>query len=252
MTRVIGVLNFKGGTGKTTTVVNLAAGLALRGERVLCIDLDAQGSLATCLGVRPDHTLTDLLLGTAQAQDCITRARDRLDLIASDSSLLQAEGALWGIGDSGATRQVLAERMRAVDGYDYVLLDHSPSASLINENGLAYARQVIIPVAMNNLAMIGARQVLQTLNNMDSISPHGIELTWVVPTFYFGWLRKDRAVVEILQRHFDGRVADPIRANVQLAEALGRQKSIYEYAPTSTGAVDYARLVERLVSSGKG
>jgi chromosome partitioning protein len=252
MPRVIGVLNFKGGTGKTTTVVNLAAGLALRGERVLCIDLDAQGSLATCLGVRPDRSLADLLLGAADVDDCIVRARDRLDLIASDGSLLQAEGALWGLGQDGATRHVLAQQMSGVDGYDYVLLDHSPSASLINENGLVYASQVIIPVSMNHLAMIGARQVLQTLDAVGRNSYHGVELGLILPTFYFGWLKKDRAVMAILQRHFPGKVADPIRSNVQLAEALGRQKSIYEYAPTSTGAVDYARLVERLVSDGKG
>jgi chromosome partitioning protein len=251
MTRIIGVLNYKGGTGKTTTVVNLATGLALRGERVLCIDLDAQGSLATCLGMHHNYTLANLLLGEADPPACIVKVRDHLDLIASDSSLREAEGALWRMDNHGMARQVLARRMQGVDGYDYVLLDHSPSASLVNESGLLYARQIIIPVSMNQLALIGAREVLQMLKAVGTISQHAIELCLVVPTFYYGWLRKDREVMRILQRYFAEKLADPIRINVQLAEALGRQKPIYEYAPTSTGAIDYARLVERVAGNGK-
>ena len=95
MCRRIGVLNYKGGTAKTTTVVNLGAGLALRGMRVLCIDLDPQGSLAMCLGVRYNHSLVHMLLGQAEPQACIVEARKNLDIIPSDSSLLQAEGSLW-------------------------------------------------------------------------------------------------------------------------------------------------------------
>lgn len=251
MTRIIGVLNFKGGTGKTTTVVNLATGLALRGARVLCIDLDAQGSLATCLGVRHCHSLANLLLGEADPAACIVKARDQLDLIASDGGLLRAERALWRMDDNGQARQALVKRMQGVDEYDYVFLDHSPSVSLINECGLLYAHQVIVPVSMNHLALIGTRHVLQTLQTIARTSQHVIELVLVVPTFFFGRLRKDREVMQILHKHFAGKVSDPIRSNVQLVEALGRQKSIYEYAPTSTGAIDYARLVERVAANGK-
>jgi chromosome partitioning protein len=251
MTKIIGVLNFKGGTGKTTTVVNLAAGLALRGERVLCIDLDAQGSMAMCLGVHHSHTLAHLLLGEAEPSACIIQARENLDLIISDSNLLQAEGELWRMGDNGKARKVLTERMGSVDGYDYIILDHSPSASLVNENGLLYARQIIVPVSMNYLALIGTRQVLQTLKTVGKISNHNSELFLILPTFYYAWLRKDREVIEILHRHFSRKVADPIRINVKLSEAMGCQRSIYEYAPRSTGAADYACLVERVVSNGK-
>jgi chromosome partitioning protein len=154
--------------------------------------------------------------------------------------------------DDQKARWVLREKMRYVRGYDYILLDHSPSASLVNENGLLYARKIIVPVAMNYLALIGTRQVIQTLMTVGKVSDHNSELMLIVPTFYYSWLRKDREVMEILQRHFADKVAEPIRINVRISEAIGKQRTIYEYAPNSTGAMDYARLVERVANDAKG
>jgi chromosome partitioning protein len=250
MSRIIGVLNYKGGTGKTTTVVNLAAGLAMRGARVLCIDLDAQGSLATYLGVRYTHSLTHLLQGQVEPQACIVRGRDNLDLIASDSSLLQAEGELWRMDDNRFARQVLPGKMQSIDGYDYVFLDYPPSVSLLSEGSLLYVQEIIVPVSMSYLALVGTRQVIQALKTIGQTHEHRVLLSLIVPTFYYARLRKDRDVMETLHRYFAGKVAEPIRANVKLAEAPSHQMSIYEYAPRSSGAIDYARLVERVVSDG--
>ena len=248
MTRIIGVLNYKGGTGKTTTVVNLAAGLALRGERVLCVDLDAQGSLATYMGVRYTHSLADLLAGQASLKDCIIPVRERFDLIASDRSLLQAEGQLWRLNDDERARSLLAEKMAAVNDYSYVILDYSPSISLIGQGALMYANEIIVPAAMNYLAMIGTRQVIETLKTVGRTPGHAVHLSMIVPTFYSAHLRKDREIMEALNQHFSGYVSEPIRINVSLAEACSRRASIYEYAPRSAGAIDYARLVEKVVS----
>lgn len=250
MSRIIGVLNYKGGTGKTTTVINLAAGLALRGSRVLCIDLDAQGSLAAYLGVHPTYTLTHLLLGQVEPQECIVPVHERLDLIASDRSLLQAEGNLWRMADESQAREALASRMRAVNGYDFILLDYSPSVSLLGQNGLFYAHEIIVPVSMNHLSLIGTRQVVETLKAIGRTPQHAVRLSWIVPTFYAAHLKKDREIMETLKRHFTHLVTEPIRANVALAEAASRQLNIYRYAPRSTGAVDYALLVERVANHG--
>jgi len=251
MTRRIGVLNYKGGTGKTTTVVNLAAGLASKGKRVLCIDLDAQGSLATCLGVRYTYSLAHMLLEQAVPQDCVVEARKNLDLIPSDSSLLRAEGEMWRINDHRSARQMLSNRIGDLDdGYDYVIVDFSPSASILSESGLQYIRELIVPVAMSYLAMMGTRQVVETLREVGRIPGHRVCLYLIVPTLYSRRLRQDREVLGVLQRHFADRVTDPVRTNVKLTEAPSHHMTIYEYSPRSHGATDYGRLVERVLGDG--
>jgi chromosome partitioning protein len=251
MCRIIGVLNYKGGTAKTTTVVNLGAGLALRGARVLCVDIDAQGSLATYLGVPFTYTMKHLLLGAVEPSKCIVHARERLDIVPSDSSLLEAEGEFWRIGNRATAYRNFVERIQGLqNGYDFVILDYSPSANLLGESALRYTEEVIVPVAMNYLALIGTRQVVQTLKSIGRMQEHRVQLSLIVPTFYDHRLRKDTEAMETLHRHFGAQVAEPIRMSVKLAEAPGHQKSIYEYAPTSPGALDYARLVERVANHG--
>ncbi|HOU14328.1 MAG TPA: ParA family protein [Anaerolineae bacterium] len=248
MTRIISILNYKGGTGKTTTTVNLGAGLALRGARVLCIDMDPQGSLGTWLGIRHTRGVADMMLGYAAPEQCIVPARDNLDLILGSHTLVQAEAQLWKFPDERVSRRVLYHTMKHINGYDYILLDCSHSISMLTHNALLYANELIIPVSTDYLAMVGIRQVIDTLKTIGRIPDHHLQLTVVLPTMYYGRLRKDRDVLQLLERYFRGKVADPIRANVKLAEASGHQQSIYEYAPNSPGAVDYALLVERVMS----
>ncbi|MCP4543351.1 MAG: ParA family protein [Chloroflexi bacterium] len=251
MCRRIGVLNYKGGTAKTTTVVNLGAGLANRGMRVLCVDLDPQGSLAMCLGVRYTHSLVHMLLGQADTRDCIIQARENLDIIPSDSSLLQAEGALWRMNDSWTARRVLSDKLRDLDSdYDYVIVDFSPSASILSESGLQYVRELIVPVSTSYLSMVGTRQVVETLKSIGRVPGHRVRLYLVLPTLYSPRLRQDREILGILHRHFADRVADPIRANVKLTEAPSHHKTIYEYSPRGGAASEYSRLVERVLRDG--
>ncbi len=251
MGRILGVLNYKGGTGKTTTVVSLGAGLALRGARVLCIDLDAQGSLATYLGIHYTYSLAHLLLDQAERQACIVRARDNLDLIASDESLLRAEGELWRMDNTRKARQILASKLRGLENeYDYVILDFSPSPSILSESGLLYIRELVVPVSMGYMALIGTKQVIETLKDIGRIPGHRVRFYLIIPTLYYARLRQDREVLGILQRRFANRVTEPIRANVRVSEAPSHHKTIYEYSPRSTGATDYKRLVERVLRDG--
>ena len=251
MSRRIGVLNYKGGTGKTTTVVNLGAGLASRGMRVLCIDLDAQGSLATYLGTSYTYSLAHVLLGQAEPQTCIVRARDNLDIIPSDSNLLQAEGNMWRLQDNGIVRHILTSKMRALDDeYDYILIDFSPSVSLLSESGLRYVHELIVPVSMSYLAMVGVRQVIQRLKDISSIPKNRARLHLILPTLYSGRMRQDQEVLGILLRHFGNKVARPIRTNTKLIEAPSHHQTIYEYSPRSNAALDYKHLVERILHDG--
>ncbi|MBN1178545.1 MAG: ParA family protein [Anaerolineae bacterium] len=251
MSRVLGVLNHKGGTGKTTTVLNLGAGLAMRGKRVLCIDLDAQGALATCLGVDYTYSLTHLLLKQVRPQTCIVHARENLDLIPSDRSLLEAEGDLWRSEDNWQARRRLLERMDGMEAnYDYVLLDFSPSVSLVGESGLMFVQQLIVPVEMTYMALVGTRQVIRTLRTTGQLPGYNVPIYLIVPTFYRRRQRKDREVMDVLTKYFSDKLADPIRADVRVAEAPSYGKSIFEYAPRCAGAKDYMRLVERVLSDG--
>lgn len=247
MTRIISILNYKGGTGKTTTTVNLGAGLALHDARVLCIDMDPQGSLGTWLGVRHPRGSADVMLGYADPEQCIVPARKNLDLILGSHALVQAEAQLWKFPDERVSRRVLYHTMKHIHGYDYILLDCSHSISMLTHNALLYATELLIPVSTDYLAMVGIRQVIDTLKDIGRIPDHHLQLTLVVPTMYYERLRKDREVMQLLDYYFRGKVADPIRSNVKLAEAASRQQSIYEYAPDSYGALDYTRLVERVL-----
>ena len=246
--RVIGVLNYKGGTGKSTTVVNLAAGLAMRGAHVLCVDLDPQGSLAAHFGVQYDNSLTDLLLGDAEPSTCIYPARENLDIIPSDRTILKAEKELWNMDDMRVARRVLADKLRvADDGYGFVIVDFPPSVTLISQNGLLYISELIIPMIMSHLSVLGTRQVLGTLKAIGRIPDHQVRLMFVLPTLYSGRLRKDREILKQMQRMFGDKLAEPIRANVKLGEAPAYQQTIFEYAPRSNGAEDYTQFIRRVI-----
>jgi chromosome partitioning protein len=245
MSRNIGVLNYKGGTGKTTTAINLAAGLAMRGNHVLCIDLDPQGSLAAQLGIKPTQNLADLFLDDTDIQACIYPARDQLDVLPGSRKLLNVDGQLWKMENAGEARRILHWKLKEVrKQYDYIIVDFPPSANKVSENGLMVVNELLIPMPMSHLALVGTYQVIGTLKAISKIPNHQVRLAWIVPTLYNGRLRKDRAILASMQRQFPNEVAEPIRSNVRLAEAPAYQKTIYEYAPRSYGAQDYAALVE--------
>lgn len=251
MTRILGVLNYKGGSGKTTTVINLAAGLALRGNRVLCLDFDPQGSLASHLGVTYTYSMADMLLKGVATSDCVvSAAQANLDIIASDADLLQVEGSLWQQDGKRLMQELLIYKLRQLNkednAYDFIIFDYSPSISLLSECSLACIEELIIPVSMDHRALVGTQQVIQTLQGINDDFENQVKISLVVPTLYYPQLERDRKIMRLLKHYFGSRVATPIRANKKLSEALGRRMSIYQYAPHSCGAYDYARLVERV------
>ena len=252
MSRILGVLNYKGRVGKTTTVVNLAAGLALRGARVLCLDLDPQGSLAVYLGVDYIYSLADLLLQQLEPLDCIVPVRPNLDIIASDANLLQIEGALWRQEDKRMMQTRLIDQLRQLISpagrYDFIIVDYSPSASLLGEGSLECIEELIVPVSMDYAALAGMQRVIQTVQSSSRASVNQAQISLIVPTLYYERLAKDRRIVKILKHYFGHRVTDPIRVNVKLSAASNRQMNIYDYDPCSGGAYDYAKLVERVAN----
>lgn len=241
--RKIVIFNRKGGTGKTATAVSLAHGLAMKGKRVLLIDADPQGNVATWLGVIPKQTLYHLLMDAAELQDCIVNARTNLDVIASNETLIAADQAL--VGEVGREK-VLTEKLQYVRGYDYVLLDCPPSLSIVLQNALMYADQVIVPLTMDYLALDALRKIVKNFEQIRTRLGKRIELALIVPTFFDGQTNLARECLAELEKKFPGKVAEPIRKNVRIKEAAGAKQTIFEYAPASHGVEDYQKLVERV------
>ncbi len=250
--RRIAVLNQKGGTGKTTTSVNIAAGIAERGKRVLLIDSDAQGNVGASLGIRGERTLYNVLVeGANELDEIVVPVRSNLDVITCETSLAAAE--IWLARQGGDSRnKILTQRLtrlRVPESYDYIFIDCGPSLNLLNQNALSFAHEVIIPVTCDYLALIGVKQVLRTINDLERILNHVVIVSAVLPTFFDGRKRIGREVLETLRSRFQEKCLNPIRLNTRLAEAPSHRKTIFEYAPLSHGAEDYSTVVDWLIST---
>jgi chromosome partitioning protein len=246
--RRVAVFNHKGGTGKTTSAVNVAAGLAEQGKRVLLVDVDAQGNVGVSLGVRGDRTLYHVLVLGADPREAAVPVRPNLDVITSNETLAAAE--LYLAGRPNRDR-VLRERMLGADAYDVVVLDCSPSLSLLNQNALVYADSVLIPVSCDYLSLVGVKQVIKTLSNVHEHLKHPVHILGVVPTFYDARHKIGREVVDTLKQKFGDLCFPTVRANVKLREAPAARQSIFEYAPDSHGAEDYRAVVSRVIAATK-
>jgi chromosome partitioning protein len=242
--RVIAVFNHKGGTGKTTTAVNLAAGLAKLGQRTLLVDTDAQGNVAFSLNLKADRSLYHVVvMGLAVAEAAVS-VREGLDVIASNESLAAAE--LYLAGRQNRDR-VLARRLeQAKTGYDFIVVDCSPSLSLMNQNALVFADSVLVPVACDYLSLVGVRQVLRTVKNVNQLLYHPVQIWGVLPTFYDPRARICREALATLRDHFGERCLAPIRATMKVKEAPSVGQTIYEYAPGSPASEDYLGVARRV------
>lgn len=246
----IAVLNQKGGTGKTTTAVSLAAGLALKGYRTLLIDMDAQGNVSVSLGAQARYTLYHVLMGHVAPTDAAIKVRENLHLLPANETLAACEIKLAQMA-RGRDR-VLVGRMDGIKAFDYVILDCGPSLSLLNQNALTYADQVLIPVSCDYLSLVGVKQILKTLKMVNEILRHPITILGVLPTFYDQRNRISHEAVQTLKEYFKDRVLPPIRVNTRLKEAPSHRLNIFEYAPDSSGAQDYMRIVHWLIAFNTG
>ena len=246
--RKISIINYKGGTGKTSTVVNLGHGLALRGKKVLIIDTDPQGSAGHHLGLNPEFTLYDLLTKDIHYRQCIVKARKNLDMICASERLYPAE---LKIAKMKRREVVLSERLKGLSGYDFVLVDCAPSMNLLNQNSLIFSDEILLPVSMEYLSLIGVRQLLKNIKIINKIFNREISITKVIPTFFDKRKKKSKDILDSLKRVFPNYISSPIRVSVSLSEAPGLRHTIFEYDPNSRGAQDYNKLIEEVLGNGK-
>lgn len=248
--RKIAVVNAKGGTGKTTTVLNVGAGLARRGKRVLLVDVDAQGGLAVSLGIEYEYSLGAVLTGQTPIQETVARARPNLDLLPSDNSLLAAQRTLarftkW--------HEALGEILAGIEaGYEFVLIDCPTSLTPLSISALTYATEIIIPTQVEYLALMSLNQVLENLARgrfpnqpRQSIVDLGVSL--IIPTMYDVREQQSQRLLAALRAAYGQHVSTPIRKNATLAEAPCYHQTIYEYDPEGAGSQDYNRLVDTIL-----
>lgn len=242
--RKIAVALTKGGVGKTTTAVNLAAGLALAGQRVLLIDVDTQGQAGKMLGCAPPVGLAELAAGNATPDQAIAPARDKLWLLGGGKSLAGLK-MLITRKEFGAERTLSEALIPLENQYDYVILDSAPGWDALSVNVLFYAYEVLSPVSLEVMTLQGLSDFAQ---NVASIQRYhsDLQLRYVVPTFFDRRVKKSEEILTQLQAYYPAQICAPIRYNVRLSEAPGYGQTIYEYAPASIGAEDYAALVERI------
>ncbi len=234
----------KGGVGKTTTAITIAHALALQEAQVLLIDLDSQGNCAIALGVSPEKTTYEALVMKEPIERCITNARANLDLLASDHRMANVKNFM--IAEGHNSHIILREALRNQERYDWVVIDNAPSLDIANLNALMYAQRVVIPISVDYLSMVGAKQYMETVAEAKRAGAEVI-VSAIVPTFYDGRVRRSQEILDILKSNFGDIVTEPIPINTRLAEAPNAHKTIWEYAPRSSSAKAYIKLVERII-----
>jgi len=245
--RVLAVFNHKGGTGKTTTAVHVAAGLAARRARVLLVDADGQGNVAASLGLEAERSLYHVLVMGLPFEQAKITARPNLDVIVANETLAAAE--LYIAGQRNRDRVMASRLGRARESYDYVIIDCSPSLSLLNQNALVLADAVLCPVACDYLSLIGIRQVVRTVKHVNKILGHPVNFWGVLPTLYDSRARICNEALDTLRKNFRDVCLDPIHFAIRVKEAPSLGKTLFEYAPNSSAASDYWRVIERLMGN---
>jgi chromosome partitioning protein len=242
--RKIAVFLTKGGVGKTTTAVNTAAGLARSGARVLLIDTDTQGHVSAALGASPVAGLAQVLTGELPIPETIIEVRERLWLLAGGGALAGAKRVI-ARKDFGGEHTLKEILLPLEDAYDYVIVDTAPGWDPLNVNVLFYVDEILAPVSLEVLTLASLREFATSIAGVQRYHP-ALSIKYIVPTFLDGRVKKSQEILEQLQAYYGPQVCAPIHYSVRLSEAPGHGQTIYEYAPTSTGAADYQQLTERL------
>lgn len=254
MGKIIAIANQKGGVGKTTTTVNLAASLGVLEKKVLLIDADPQANATSGLGIEVDG----IELGTYQLLELTKTAKEtiietdspNLDLIPAHIDLVAIEIELVDKDDREYMMKRAISDLR--DAYDYILIDCAPSLGLLTLNALTAADSVIIPIQCEYFALEGLGKLLNTIKSVQKVHNPNLDIEGMLLTMYDSRLRLSNQVVEEVRKHFADMVFDTIiQRNVRLSEAPSYGESIIKYDASSKGATNYLNLANEVVKKNK-
>ena len=254
MGRAIVVANQKGGVGKTTTAINLAACLAEAGQKVLAIDMDPQGNMTSGLGVDKDaieNTVYELLLGESSVEDCLQKeVIENLSVIGSNINLSAAEIELIGEEEKEYILQKAIAPIR--DNYDFIIIDCPPSLSMLTINSMCLADTVLVPIQCEYYALEGLTQLIHTINLVQERLNPSLEMEGVVFTMYDARTNLSLQVVENVKNNLNQTIYKTIiPRNVRLAEAPSYGMPITLYDTKSAGAESYRLLAEEVIHRGE-
>ena len=254
MGRAIVVANQKGGVGKTTTAINLAACLAEAGQKVLAIDMDPQGNMTSGLGVDKDaieNTVYELLLGESSVEDCLQKeVIENLSVIGSNINLSAAEIELIGEEEKEYILQTAIAPIR--DNYDFIIIDCPPSLSMLTINSMCLADTVLVPIQCEYYALEGLTQLIHTINLVQERLNPSLEMEGVVFTMYDARTNLSLQVVENVKNNLNQTIYKTIiPRNVRLAEAPSYGMPINLYDTKSAGAESYRLLAEEVIHRGE-
>ena len=253
MSRIIAVSNQKGGVGKTTTSVNLAACVAEKGKRVLLVDIDPQGNASSGLGITErTPSIYDVLLGEESAEAAVRKTEfDNLSVLPSDIALAGAEIELVAIPER---ETLLRKALASVHGrFDYIFIDCPPSLSLLTLNAMTAADSVLIPIQCEYYALEGVGQLMNTLQLVKKRLNPALEIEGVVLTMLDGRTNLGLQVVQEVKKYFKSRVyGSVIPRNVRLSEAPSHGEPINIYDSRSAGAEAYRALAAEFIEWNEG
>jgi chromosome partitioning protein len=239
--------NHKGGTSKSTSVLNVGAGLVLKGKRVLLIDIDPQKNLTSMMGIfhRPEITTYELFTGDGSIEESIITVREKLDLIPSS---LDVSGVELEIADNVGRESILKRLIDQVkDRYDFVIIDAPPSMSLITINGLVASEKVFIPVLSEFNSLLGLKSFAEIVEEVKGLNPT-LDIGGVILSRYDKRKVLNRTVLDQIEEVFGDKLLKTIiRDNIAVAESPSMGQDIFTYAPKSYGAEDYLALTNEIL-----